>query len=87
MEADAAVSNHIVMPVAKATERSKRDDDSSVPSDSDFDEAWDWRRLYLAADGGFWDLFCCPEDVTSSAECNHQDTSGIDEKHKVCNMH
>ena len=30
----------------------------------DSDIAWEWRRLYLAADGGVWDLLCCPEDVT-----------------------
>ena len=31
---------------------------------ADSDIAWEWRRLYLAADGGVWDLLCCPEDVT-----------------------
>ena len=52
--------------------------------DEAFEEAWEWRRLYLAADGGFWDLLCCPEDVASTAECNHQNESGVHSRHIVC---
>jgi hypothetical protein len=40
--------------------------------------------LYLAADGGFFDLLCCPEDVVRSATCQHQTSSGVDERHIVC---
>ena len=62
--------------------KSLQDDDSS--SDEDPEEAWEWRRLYLADDGGFWDLLCCPEDVVRTAQCCHETNSTIKREHVVC---
>ena len=50
------VSQSLVMPTRRVKEKAIGDDESSVTSDEDCEEAWEWRRLYLAADGGFWDL-------------------------------
>ena len=69
MENAASVSEKIVLP--------QSDDEA-------FEEAWEWRRLYLAADGGFWDLLCCPEDVVRTANCNHRNNSGVHPRHIVC---
>ena len=52
--------------------------------DLDPEAAWEWRRLYLASDGGFWDLICCPEDVKRIANCQHQTKCKIDEHHILC---
>lgn len=40
--------------------------------------------MYLAADGSFWDLFCCLEDVTRTAACEHVNDAGIEEQHIIC---
>ena len=69
MENSASVSENILLPDT---------------NDEFFEEAWEWRRLYLAADGGFWDLLCCPEDVVSTANCNHRSKSCVDSRHIVC---
>ena len=50
----------------------------------DPEDAWEWRRLYLANDGGFWDLVCCPEDVKRTPNCQHQTKCRINERHIVC---
>ena len=68
MEPSSVVSQNIIMPTPRSNEK-PMDDDSS--SDEDREEAWEWRRLYLADDLGFWDLLCCPEDVARTAGCSH----------------
>ena len=72
------------MPLTTSKGEPRSDDESSATSEEDPEEAWEWRRLYLARDGGFWDLICCPEDVVRTAACNHENASGIDERHIVC---
>ena len=68
MEDDASVNADIVLP----------------ESDEVSEEAWEWRRLYQGADGGFWDLLCCPEDVMQTAKCNHLSGSGVQSRHMIC---
>ena len=84
MEPGPFVSKNIVMPKPTSREKPMSDDESSATSEEDCEEAWEWRRLYLTADGCFWDLICCPEDVVCSAECSHQNGSGVHERHIVC---
>jgi hypothetical protein len=69
MENAAVVSEKIALPQSE---------------DKDLEEAWEWRRLYLAADGGFWDLLCCPEDVVCTADCNHHSNSSVHHRHILC---
>jgi len=69
MESSPLVTSEIILP----------DKNAETP-----EVAWEWRRLYQAADGGFWDLLCCPEDVECTADCNHQTHVGVDARHIVC---
>ena len=69
MENSSIVTSNILLPQRK---------------DEAFEEAWEWRRLYTAADGGFWDLLCCPEDVLPTAECNHRNNYEVHSRHIVC---
>ena len=69
MENAASVSEKIVLP--------QSDDEA-------FEEAWEWRRLSLAVDGGFWDLLCCPEDVVLTTNCDHRNNSSVHTRHIVC---
>ena len=60
---------------ACSTENVAPQPDDSDSSDEDVEaKAWEWRRLYLADDGGYWDILCCPEDVEQTAQCKHGDT-------------
>ena len=54
-----------------------------MPAGKDTEETWEWRRLYLARDGGVLDLICSLEDVTFTADCRHK-TDGVDERHIIC---
>jgi len=69
MESSPVVTSNITLPAKTA---------------DNLEEAWEWRRLYQAADGGFWDLLCCPEDVECTADCNHLKHAGVDARHIVC---
>ena len=53
-------------------------------TDADSEVAWEWRRLYQTAEGGFWDLLCCPEDVVCTKDCNHLSCAHVGSRHIIC---
>ena len=53
-------------------------------TDADSEVAWEWRRLYQTADGAFWDLLCCPEDVVCTKDCNHLSHAHVASRHIIC---
>ena len=84
MEKGSVVANTIDMPKPTPRKQSKAEGDFMAVEDEESEEAWEWRRLYLASDGGFWDLICCPEDVLPTADCRHQTKTSVHERHIVC---
>jgi len=84
MEKGSVVANTIDMPKPTPRKKSQADDASMAVDDEESEESWEWRRLYLASDGGFWDLICCPEDVLPTAACRHETKTSVHERHIVC---
>ncbi len=84
MESNDVVSNAITLrPHAAVAARTDdaRGCESDVTDDSDEDpeKEWEWRRLYLSANGDLKDLLCCPEDVLQTDQCDHKNSASVEE--------